>query len=336
MPLTTQPYPLTPYSALERERMEKAIEDGFPIDDVLKTSADRTDILFQHVTAITSLTPWTLQLFGRRRPARVVVVALGGIAPYDQVPDFVETCVTLRADQCMFLGHHLGGVKKTTIYAIDPATGTRKGTSKFERLPADFSADTPEVLTGDVVIEYLTTSRDYHSAENIRIELQVAGLSPDILIKESTSAEFHTGTQAETFVEAVRVHGWDDGNTVVVLMAAPGHLYWRAYPTVVKAMQKAGVFVPMLPLAHKMNPVAAELTRFNWDVEKDTEFSQIEFCLTEQHKILSYVRDVAQLPELCEFINNTCEFMGSVPTRKKPVSRMFADMHYGGEPIPKS
>lgn len=336
MPIPMGPYPLTPYSVPELARMEKALGEGVPIEEVLRASVERTNMLFQHITAITSLTPWTLQLFGRRRPARVVVVALGGIAPYDQVPDFVETCVTFRADQCMFLGHHLGGVKKNTTFAIDPATGTRKGTSKFERLPADFPVDTPEVLEGDEVIEYFTTSQNYHSAENIRLELQVAGLSPDILVKESTSAEFHTGSQAETFVEALRVHGWDDGNTVVVLMAAPGHLYWRAFPTVVKAMQKADLFVPMLPFAHKMNPVAAELTRFNWDEDADTEFSQIEFCLTEQHKILSYVKDVAQLPELCEFINNTCEFMGSVPTRKKSASRMFADMHYGGEPIPKS
>lgn len=303
------PYPLIPYSTYELERMQKAIDAGVSVETVLQESAARTDMLFQHVTAITSLTPWTLQLLGRKRPARVVVVGIGGIAPYDQVPEFVEAGVTFKADQCLFLGHHLGGVKKTTTFEADPATGVRKGTTKFERLPPDFPADAPEVLEGDEVVEYIRTSQDYHSAENIRREMQVAGLSPDILVPESTSAEFHTGTQAATFLTAVHAHGWADGDTVVLLMAAPGHLHWRAFPTFVKALQKDDTFVPMLPLAHKMNPVAAELTRFNWDQEADTEFSQIEFCLTEQNKVLGYVADVARLPELGEFINSTCEFM---------------------------
>ena len=330
MPLPMAAYSLAPYSTFELERMQKTMDAGASVETVLQQSAERTDMLFQHVTAIASMAPWILQLLGHKRPKRVVVVALGGIAPYDQLSDFVETCVTFRADQCLFIGHHLGGVKKTTNYATDPATGGRKGTTIYERLPADFLGDIPEVLDGDEVIEYITTSQHYYSALNIRCELQVADLSPDILVKESTSAEFHTGTQAATFLEAVRAHGWDDGNTIVLLMAAPGHLYWRAFPTLVKAMQKADVFVPMLPLGHKMNPVAAELTRFNWDETANTEFSQMEFCLTEPNKVLSYIADVARLPELGEFITRTCEFMNDWP-RKKSISRMFADMRYGGE-----
>jgi hypothetical protein len=329
MPHPMAPYPLTPYSKLEMARIGKAIDAGASIEETLEESLQRTDMLFQHVTAIASMTPWSLQLLGRRRPQRVVVVALAGIAPYDQLPDFIETCVTFRADQCLFVGHHLGGVKKTTTYVTDPETGARKGTTVFERLPADFPVDTPEVLEGDVVVEYIATSQDYHSAANIQLELRVAGLSSEILVKESTSAEFHTGTQAETFVSAVRANGWDDGNTVVLIMAAPGHLYWRAFPTFVKALQKAGLFVPMIPLGHQMNPVSPQLTRFNWDTEGDTEFSQIEFCLTEQSKVLAYVADVARLPELGEFISQTWEFMQGVPNKGRSIDFNGSGPHHG-------
>jgi hypothetical protein len=128
-------------------------------------------------------------------------------------------------------------------------------------------------------------SRKYLSEESVRDNFTEIHYSGRDRFVTQIHAQ-HTGQQAEWVVDQVI----EKDIQAIVIMAAIGHLFPRAYCTQLMALEKRGLRIPVIPVPHAINPFVQMIPDMSQDPAEDTDnhFSQIEFHLGEHKRMLDY------------------------------------------------
>lgn len=108
----------------------------------------------------------------------------------------------------------------------------------------------------------------------------------------------HTGQQADWVAQQVV----DNGVEAVVLMAASGHMP-RAFATLLMSFEKKDHWIPIIPVAHAVNPFAYLTPNMSQDKTEDEgrDYPQFTFIQSELAKVLKYKKDVAQSDLLTDY-----------------------------------
>ncbi|MEZ4103672.1 MAG: hypothetical protein R3B60_00070 [Candidatus Paceibacterota bacterium] len=143
---------------------------------------------------------------------------------------------------------------------------------------------------------YKGRTRAYYSVDKIGNAIAAADLSGATQFFTQVHAR-HTGEQAKWVTDMVVEHNIE----AIALMAAPGHLFPRAFCTQLKAFIKRGVKIPIIPVPHAISPFKELMMISCQDSSKDCLISQVDFHTSEFAKVLAYTDDVASLEEVRDY-----------------------------------
>ena len=101
----------------------------------------------------------------------------------------------------------------------------------------------------------------------------------------------HTGQQADWVAKQIV----ENDIEAIVLVVASGHMP-RAFATLLMSFEKKDHWVPIIPVAHAVNPFAYLTPNMSQDTTEDKggDYSQFNFVQSELAKVLRYEKDVAQ------------------------------------------
>ncbi len=167
------------------------------------------------------------------------------------------------------------------------------------------SLQSPYFLLAGHHLGYLKGYKDSLEDGRMRNELDEGAISkilrdshlPDQKFFTQIHAE-HTGQQADWVAQQVV----DNGVEAVVLMVASGHMP-RAFATLLMSFEKKDHWVPIIPVAHAVNPFIYLTPNMSQDTTKDKggAYSQSDFVQSELAKVLKYKTDVAQSELLARY-----------------------------------